>query len=155
MQAQGRPFLHSGQRRRPLEYGNRFLYLINRSQLSPIQIGGVIIIGIQLQRFAARLQSIVGAVEREVDRRQRSQRGSRVGIEFGSRLIEQKGFDEAIVALRDGAAAEQFEGFDVIQFTAIRRMGRNIDGRQLAILLGEQRRDGQHNHDGRRPKANG
>ena len=139
MQAQGRPFLHCRQSRRPLEDGNRFLYLINRSQLSPIQIGGVIIIGVQLQRFTARFQSIIGAVERKMDRRQRSQWGGRVGIEFGGRLISAERFNEAIVAFRDGAAREELESFDVIQFTAIRRMRGNIDGRQRAILLGEQK----------------
>ena len=64
-------------------------------------------------------------------------------------------FNKAVAALRDGAEAEEFERFDVIQFTAVGGVDGNMDGRQIAGLLGAQGRDGQQSHKGRRPQANG
>ena len=60
--------------------------------------------------------------------------------------------NESITAVRDGTPGEQLEGFAVLQLGAVGELPGTIDRRQFAILLGEQRRGGQHNHDRADPK---
>ncbi len=139
LQTEVRPLLEGGPRGRLAEQFRRLFRLVHRPELTGVEGGGVEVVGVQFQHFLTGGQGVVGAVEGEVERRQRPQRGGGVGVEAGGFLVGTNGLDEVVILLRDGADAERLEGFDVVQFASVGRPNGDVDGRQLLGLLGAER----------------